>query len=123
MHPGHSIDGIDVHQQAANFGAFLIRRNVQSRGEIAFHQVTWHGQSPCMTGPCCFDTCTLTGVRRASIGHFPYLFLDGEIAFGSYRPNLTAAAAASPRERTPSLASTEETWWPTVFSETNRRRA
>src|SRR6266851_4526480 len=124
LDPGHAVGGVDVHDGAADIGAFRGRRDIQSGREVALHYVTGHLPSPfesrCRRSP---TRRNMIMTNRRAIGSSPYFLPTASSICASRRPSLVAAATASPRERTPSLASTADTWWSTVFSATNSRRA
>lgn len=52
---------------------------------------------------------------RTHIGSVPYLGVAGS---PSWMPRRAASRAAAPRLDTPSLVSTDDTWWSTVFADT-----
>ena len=58
---------------------------------------------------------TVRVVTVAHIGSVPYLGVAGS---PSLMPRRVASRAAAPRLDTPSLVSTDDTWWSTVLADT-----
>src|SRR6266851_2009671 len=92
LDPGHAGGGIDVHDGAANVGAFGAGRNIQPRREVALHKVTGHLPSPFKSMPEESDAAQ-HGHGALSCHREFSLFFDGQLL------NLRLAQAEPGRRR------------------------